>query len=89
MKVKEVYQDEQGNSHIDYGVDHLMGLAIRNDLGQTLIQFIISIPMSFLFFMFLLSVFDALIELIPQVDTSIQQIVPQENGSLRMIIVNE
>ncbi|EGJ30669.1 MULTISPECIES: hypothetical protein [Moorena] len=89
MKVKDVYQDEQGNWQIDYGVDHLMGLAIRNDLGQTLTQFIISIPMSFLFFMFLLSVFDALIELIPQVDTSIQQIVPQENGSLIMIIVNE
>ncbi|NEQ81658.1 MAG: hypothetical protein F6K26_15810 [Moorea sp. SIO2I5] len=89
MKVKDVYQDEQGNWHIDYGVEHLMGLAIRNDLGQTLIGFIISIPISLLFFMFLLSVFDALIESIPQVDTSIQQIVPQENGSPKMIIVNE
>ncbi|NEN99151.1 MAG: hypothetical protein F6K50_27820 [Moorea sp. SIO3I7] len=89
MKVKNVYQDEQGNWHIDYGIDHLMGLSIRTYLGQTLIGFIISIPMSFLFFMFLLSVFDALIESIPQVDTSIQQIVPQENGSPKMIIVNE
>ncbi|AOX02740.1 hypothetical protein BJP34_27810 [Moorena producens PAL-8-15-08-1] len=79
MKVKDVYKDEQGNSHIDYGVDNLMGLSIRNDLGQTLIGVIISIPMSFLFFMFLLSVFDGLIKLIPQVDTSIKQIVSQEN----------
>ncbi|NEO13187.1 MULTISPECIES: hypothetical protein [unclassified Moorena] len=89
MKVKDVYQDEQGNSPIDYGVDNLMGLAIRNDLGKTLIGVIISIPMSFLFFMFLISVFDGLITLIPQVDTSIKQIVTQENGSIRMIIVNE
>ncbi|EGJ30670.1 MULTISPECIES: hypothetical protein [Moorena] len=77
MKVKDVYQDEQGNWQIDYGVDHLMGLAIRNYLGQTLIGVIISIPMSFLFFMFLLAVFDGLIASIPQVDSSIQQIAPQ------------
>ncbi len=79
MKVKDVYKDEQGNWHIDYGFDHLMGLSIRTYLGHILIGFIISIPMSFLFLMFFFSVFNELIQSIPEGDSSIQQIVPQEN----------
>ena len=33
MKVKKVYQDNKGNWHINYGFTHLMGLAIRVQLG--------------------------------------------------------
>ncbi|MDJ0588447.1 MAG: hypothetical protein QNJ72_00415 [Pleurocapsa sp. MO_226.B13] len=34
MKVEDVYQDSDGNWHIDYGFSHLMGLAIRVYFGQ-------------------------------------------------------
>lgn len=34
MKVKNVYQDDEGNWHIDYGFIDLMGLAIRVYFGQ-------------------------------------------------------
>lgn len=34
MEVKNVYQDNEGRWHIDYGFDHLMGLAIRVYFGQ-------------------------------------------------------
>ncbi|MDJ0507886.1 MAG: hypothetical protein QNJ64_01320 [Crocosphaera sp.] len=37
MKVKDVYQDSEGNWHIDYDANHLMGLAIRVYFGQMLI----------------------------------------------------
>ena len=33
MRVKKVYQDDEGNWHIDYGYSHLVGLAIRVWLG--------------------------------------------------------
>ena len=39
MKVKKVYQDEQGNWHIDYDTDSLMALALRVYIGQFLIGF--------------------------------------------------
>ena len=44
MKVENVYQDNEGNWHIDYGFTHLMGLAIRVYLGQICIGLIFLIP---------------------------------------------
>lgn len=43
MRVKEVYQDEKGNWHIDYDFDHLMGLSIRVWFGGLLIYLKITI----------------------------------------------
>ncbi|NEQ81659.1 MAG: hypothetical protein F6K26_15815 [Moorea sp. SIO2I5] len=77
MKVKNVYQDEQGNWHIDYGIDHMMGLAIRNYLGQIMIGLIISIPM-----IFFVVIGGTISELNQKEDSSIQQIVPQANYHL-------
>ena len=45
MKVEKVYQDEKGEWHIDYGLNHLMGLAIRVYFGQFVICIIILIPL--------------------------------------------
>jgi len=45
MKVENVYQDEQGDWHIDYGLDNLMGLAIRVYFGQLLISLVVVIPL--------------------------------------------
>lgn len=44
MKVENVYQDNEGNWHIDYGYTHLMGLAIRVFFGQLLIGFTFYLP---------------------------------------------
>ncbi|NET82161.1 MAG: hypothetical protein F6J94_09500 [Moorea sp. SIO1F2] len=77
MKVKNVYQDEQGNWHIDYGIDHLMGLSIRTYLGQIMIGLIISIPMICLGL-----IGGTISELNQKEDSSIQQIVPQANYHL-------
>ena len=45
MQVENVYQDSQGNWHVDYGIGHLMGLALRVYFGQILISLIIVIPL--------------------------------------------
>lgn len=45
MKVENVYQDNEGNWHIDYGFTHLMGLAIRVHLGQIFVGLTILIPL--------------------------------------------
>lgn len=34
MRVKNIYQDDEGKWHIDYGFTHLMGLAIRVYFGE-------------------------------------------------------
>lgn len=44
MKVEKVYQDENGDWHIDYGLNHLMGLGLRVYFGQSIICIIILIP---------------------------------------------
>ncbi len=44
MKVENVYQDNEGNWHIDYGCTHLIGLAIRVHFGQLLIGVTLFIP---------------------------------------------
>ncbi|NEO22214.1 MULTISPECIES: hypothetical protein [unclassified Moorena] len=77
MKVKDVYQDEQGNWHIDYGVEHLMGLAFRVYLGHIIIVCIISIPMICLGL-----IGGTISELIEKEDSSTQQIAPQANYHL-------
>ncbi len=48
MEVHNVYQDNEGKWHIDYGSSHLMGLAIRVYFGQLLISLIILIPIAVL-----------------------------------------
>ncbi len=72
MKVKDVYQDEQGNWHIDYGFDHIIGLALRSYLGQLMIACIIWIPM-----IFLILIGSTISELNQKEDSSTQQIAPQ------------
>ncbi|NEO76343.1 hypothetical protein [Moorena sp. SIO4G3] len=74
MKVKDVYQDEQGNWHIDYGIDHMMGLALRVYLGYIIIACIISITMIFFGL-----IGGTISELIEKEDSSTQQIAPQAN----------
>ena len=51
MEVQDVYKDEQGKWHIDYGASNLMGLAIRVYCGQFLISLIIMIPVMILSFL--------------------------------------
>ena len=46
MKVKNVYQDDEGNWHIDYGFTHLMGLAIRVQLGGLFLSLTIMLAMA-------------------------------------------
>ena len=48
MEVQNVYQDDEGKWHIDYGSSHLMGLAIRVYFGQLLIGLIVIIPIAVL-----------------------------------------
>lgn len=48
MEVQNVYQDDQGKWHVDYGAGHLIGLAIRVYFGQLLIGLIIGIPVMIL-----------------------------------------
>lgn len=45
MKVENVYQDKEGNWHIDYGLGNLMALAIRVYIGQLLIGLVLLIPL--------------------------------------------
>ncbi|MGF1542483.1 MAG: hypothetical protein ACFCU5_18910 [Pleurocapsa sp.] len=52
MEVKNVYQDRDGKWHIDYGYNHLIGLAFRVYAGQFLLGltiFIFLIILSILF----------------------------------------
>ncbi|MBE9048393.1 hypothetical protein IQ255_29080 [Pleurocapsales cyanobacterium LEGE 10410] len=44
MKVENVYQDENGEWHIDYGLNHLIGLTLRVYFGQFVICIVILIP---------------------------------------------
>ncbi|MEM8721639.1 MAG: hypothetical protein AAGE84_20480 [Cyanobacteria bacterium P01_G01_bin.39] len=48
MEVKNVHQNIKGEWHIDYGVGHLMGLALRVCIGQALLSLFIGIPLSIL-----------------------------------------
>ena len=48
MQVEHIYQDSEGKWHVDYGVSHLMGLAIRVYFGQILISLILIIPIMIL-----------------------------------------
>gem|GEM_PF-4446958 len=50
MKVENVYQDEQGDWHIDYGLGNLMGLAIRVYFGELLIGIIFGILLIMIIF---------------------------------------
>ncbi|NEO69841.1 hypothetical protein [Moorena sp. SIO3H5] len=71
MKVKDVYQDEQGNWHIDYGIDHMIGLACRVYLGYLIMACMIWIPIMFMIF-----IGGAINELNQKEDSSTQQITP-------------
>ena len=48
MKVENVYQDSEGNWHIDYDASHLMGLAIRVYCGQFLLALFLLVPIMIL-----------------------------------------
>ncbi len=45
MEVKDIYKDENAVWHIEYGLDHLMGLSIRIWLGQLIIGLFFYIPL--------------------------------------------
>ena len=45
MRVENVYQDSEGNWHIDYDPAHLIGLAIRVYFGQFLIGLYLLLPL--------------------------------------------
>ncbi len=51
MEVQNVYKDDQGKWHIDYGTGHLMGLAIRVYCGHFLNSLILTIPIMILGFL--------------------------------------